>query len=252
MSLDRGDIQRLWINAKDSIIHALDHFSMLAHGKGNHWHEKWIILSVHHAADYFLRMLLKDVDPNDSQRYFSDPSKVYLGKTRYVLLKYKDSGKLKSWELKLLDLVGSLNQQRIDIAHRDPSDHLDPTTAAWSILAILRAASRRFDIAPEEIFDQYPPIQREVVEAIHWRHLDEYSAFIEAVLAEEHPETRFFELCPYCGTHAIYGSRCEGCFEEVSSESCASCGADFYVPSDRQAFPDEDYNCPECGAKPSE
>ncbi len=67
MYLDRDDVKGLWLNARNSMYHAFEHFSDLAanHGDKVH-HRKWIILSVHHAAECFLKILLKDLDPTDS------------------------------------------------------------------------------------------------------------------------------------------------------------------------------------------
>lgn len=55
----------LWLNARDSIRHALDHFSELTRPKekeSDH-HRKWALLSVHHAAECFCNMLLIQLNP---------------------------------------------------------------------------------------------------------------------------------------------------------------------------------------------
>jgi len=54
-----------WLNAKDSLLHALDHFVELSDKSSNKWHhQKWIILSVHHAASCLVSMWLKEADKN--------------------------------------------------------------------------------------------------------------------------------------------------------------------------------------------
>ena len=58
--------KELWKNARDSIFHALEHFSELSlkYSDGPH-HKKWIVLSVHHAAEAFCNMLLMQFGPGN-------------------------------------------------------------------------------------------------------------------------------------------------------------------------------------------
>src|SRR5262249_44704084 len=57
----------LWKNARDSIFHALEHFLELSLGEGEKFHHtKWIVLSVHHLAETFCGMLLKEFDPTNA------------------------------------------------------------------------------------------------------------------------------------------------------------------------------------------
>jgi len=256
MSLYRPDLQELWTNARDSIAHALDHFSEFSatRDKSRQWHHgKWIILSVYHAADKVLKMMLKDLDPNDSHGHFTDRQghpknrMPALMETRTTLLKYEGTGRLKASEVKLLDLIRSLSHQRHEIEHRNPPSNIDPSIAAWSILAILRVVSLRFTVATKDIFDQDPPIERDVFQAINFQHYDEYNRFIEAVLKEQYPDGQYFDPCPVCEVRAVYSSRCEACFEEVSCETCTSCGAEFFVPLDRELPWGTVYKCPQCG-----
>lgn len=74
------DAKLLWENARDSILHALEHFTDLSsrHGSEAH-HKKWIVLSVHHAAEAFCNMLLKQFDPGN-------PAFKRNGKDRYPSL----------------------------------------------------------------------------------------------------------------------------------------------------------------------
>jgi len=112
----------------------------------------------------------------------------------------------------------------------------------------LRAASRRWGIALEDLYSQDPPIQMDVVvESFHWKRFDDYSAFIEESLRDEYPEIKFFHQCPYCDTNAIMRRRCEACLQPMKLKECPSCGEEFYIPSDRGLLPEEEYKCPFCG-----
>ena len=67
MHLDRDDVKGLWYNARNSMYHAFEHFSELAANQGDKdHHQKWIIISVHHVAECFLKILLKELDPTFS------------------------------------------------------------------------------------------------------------------------------------------------------------------------------------------
>src|SRR5262249_40646750 len=60
--------RRLWENAQDSVYHALQHFSELhCTGADKLHHRKWIILSVHHAAECFANCLLVAATPTEFQ-----------------------------------------------------------------------------------------------------------------------------------------------------------------------------------------
>jgi hypothetical protein len=54
----------LWANAEDSLRHTLDHFTERDQTRANRkHHDKWIILSVHHAAESICNMRLLQVEP---------------------------------------------------------------------------------------------------------------------------------------------------------------------------------------------
>jgi hypothetical protein len=46
----------LWENARDSILHALEHFTEISLKDGKEDHKKWIVLSFHHAAEAVCNM----------------------------------------------------------------------------------------------------------------------------------------------------------------------------------------------------
>jgi hypothetical protein len=60
-------------------------------------------------------------------------------------------------------------------------------------------------ISLEALYRQDPPIEINVVESIHWQRSDDYMAFVEESLKDEHPEIQFSHQCPYCGANAHYG-----------------------------------------------
>jgi hypothetical protein len=56
----------LWANGRDSIIHALDHFSERDRPRADRrHHDKWIVMSVHHAAECICNMRLIQLEPNN-------------------------------------------------------------------------------------------------------------------------------------------------------------------------------------------
>lgn len=124
-------------------------------------------------------------------------------------------------------------------------DKLDPSVAAFSVLAILRTCSRRFGFSVEEIFEQYPPIQNQLVELICWRKIKEYEDFITEALKEEFPDRRYFHECPYCGLSAIVDGKCMCCFTEVITEECPYCEEEILIPSYNYGI--AEIKCPSCG-----
>lgn len=58
-------IAGLWENGRDSITHALYHFSERERERSNtQHHDKQIVLSVHHAAECVCNMRLLELDPS--------------------------------------------------------------------------------------------------------------------------------------------------------------------------------------------
>ncbi|MBI1748019.1 MAG: hypothetical protein HYR55_15735 [Acidobacteria bacterium] len=254
MKLNIELVKGLWENARDSMFHALEHISELGSTDENKiHHRKWIILSAHLAAECFLKILLKSLDPSESQ--FKDskgrtwfPS---LSETLLAIRKFEQSGELKQSEQKLLDLLEKLNKVRNEIIHRDLPNDIDPSVAAWSILAMLRAFSSRIGVATREIFDQVPPIETDIVNLIRWHKLGEYQAFVEQSLREDYPNIPFFPQCPNCGTMAILNDSCESCFVEISRVECRNCMEEYYIFSDQKHRLFFGNVCPNCGVSPT-
>lgn len=233
-----------WDNARDSMLHALEHAAELTETKTNQFHhKKWFILSVHHMAECFLKILLKCVDPTASLRREKDGH--YHPVSKLLKCLYANIEKLTPPERRILNLIESLEEQRHLIMHRELPDKLDPSVAAFSILAILRTCSRRFGFSVEEIFEQYPPIQNQLVELICWRKIKEYEDFITEALQEEFPDRRYFHECPYCGLSAIVDGKCICCFTEVITEECPYCEEEILIPS--RDYGIAEIKCPSCG-----
>src|SRR5262249_2698970 len=128
----------LWKNARDSIFHALEHFLELSLKEGEKFHHtKWIVLSVHHLAETFCGMLLKEFDPTNAifKRGQQDswPSLV---PEIDELLAQKYRSRLTGGEIRLLDLLRGLNDSRNRIMHGVAPEGLDLSLAAMSILRI--------------------------------------------------------------------------------------------------------------------
>jgi len=217
------EAKELWKNARDSIFHALEHFSELSlkYGDEPH-HKKWIVLSVHHAAEAFCSMLLKQFDPGNAifKRGREDwwPSLV---PAINELLKPKFRARLTGAEIRLLDLLKGLNDSRKRIMHGVVPQNLDLSLPAMSILGLSRVACRRRGESVEDILQVDPPIQGDVVKAISYKKFEDYYRFVEAFLTEEFPN-QYLPICENCGISSIVNLRCEACFESIETFTCES------------------------------
>ncbi len=98
------------------------------------------------------------------------------------------------------------------------------------MIGLLHVIRRRSGKSFYEQFDEYPEIRRCVMEAIHSSKVEEYFSFVEKVLKERGHKYKLPE-CPFCGCHAVIGSHCEACFEDVSEVECPNCDSEFYIQS---------------------
>ena len=240
----------LWENARDSIRHALEHFTDLSLKDGNEaHHKKWIILSVRHAAEAFCNMLLKQFDPGNPifTRYGRDwyPSLV---PTIGELVQPKNQVRLTGAELRLLQFLKGLNDSRNSIMHGLVPKDMDLSLAAMSILGLSRAAYRRKGQSVDDILDQDPPIQQCVVRAISYKKLVDYYRFVKEFLAEELPN-QYLPICENCGASSIVKRRCEACFESMKSFTCDSCDEELLLPEFWRFQSGYEVVCPSCGKK---
>lgn len=240
----------LWQNARDSILHASEHFTDLSLKTGNEaHHRKWIVLSVHHAAEAFCNMLLKQFDPGN-------PILKRNGKDWYPslvpaineLLQSRNPARLTDAETCLLKLLKILNESRNSIMHGLVPENLDLSLSAMSILGLSRVAHRRRAQSVDDILQQDPPIQQDVVEAISYKKIEDYYRFVKAFLAEEFPD-QYLPVCENCGINSIVNSRCEACFEAIESFTCDSCDEEVFLPESWRFRRQAEVLCPSCGKK---
>ena len=244
------EARSLWRNARDSIQHALEHFSELSlkNGEESH-HKKWIVLSVHHAAETFCNMLLKQFDPENAKfKWKGKDWHPSLEPAIGQLLKRTNRVHLTAAEIWLLYLLRRLNDSRNAIMHGIVPEKLDLSLSAMSILSLSRVAHRRRGQSVEDILEQDPPIQRDVVDAIGHKKIETYYRFIELFLAEEFPG-QFLPVCDNCAISSIVNSRCEACFESMESFTCDSCDEEVLVPESRRLRGQPEVVCPSCGKK---
>lgn len=239
-----------WVNAKDSLAHALDHFFEVTQGDSStkKWHhQKWIILSVHHAASCLVGIWLKDASSNHPLFIGENGKEKYphLDESIRSLRKFKGSTYLSSTEFELLNLLSRLNDIRNKFMHRRPPEKIDKQViayAATSMVGMLHVLGKKLGKTFEEIFGEFPENRQHVIELIHHSKIKEYSQFVEKLLADQNPQ-KWLPQCPNCGTHAIIHNYCEACFEEVYEMLCENCGNNFFtILSSPLPQP-----CPECG-----
>jgi hypothetical protein len=242
--------KQLWENSRDSIRHALEHFAELSAKTGDEdHHKKWIVLSVHHSAEAFCNMLLKQFDPTNPmfKRGQQDwwPS---LLPAINELLTPKYQARLTGSEIRLLDLLRGLNDSRNRIMHGLTPENPDVSLPAMSILGLSRVAYRRKGESVEDILQTDPPIQSHVIKAISYRKFNDYYRFVEAFLAEEFPG-KYIPECENCGASAVVNKRCEACFESMDSFTCDCCDAEFLLPESFRFQTQGEIICPACGEK---
>jgi len=197
-------------NAYDSIQHAFDYFIELSQGGTSKWHhQKWIIVSTHHAASCLVCAWLKEADPSNKcfKNREGGESFPYLENSIKALIKYKNTKHLTIAEADLLCLFGRLNSIRNNIVHRIPPTEFNREViafAAMSIVGIFHTVSRRCGLSFEELFNEYPENRKSIVEALHYSKVEEYCRFIERVLEDKYP-LYLRSMCPSCGTLSVVG-----------------------------------------------
>ena len=248
--LTAREAKELWKNARGSILHALEHFAELsAKGSDQDHHTKWIVLSVHHAAELVCNTLLKQFDLENPLFKKKDgdwfPT---LKQATQQLLAPMNLSRLTDSEVRLLGLLEKLKDSRDRIMHRLVPQNIDVSLSAVSILGISRVAHRRRGESVEDILQQDPPIQRGVVDAIRHENFDEYYRFVEVFLAEEFPD-QYLATCENCGINSIVKNRCEACFQSVDSFACDSCNEEILLPESWRLQGQSEVVCPSCGKK---
>jgi hypothetical protein len=240
----------LWVNARDSILHALEHFAELSSENASEFHhKKWIVLSVHHAAETFCNMVLKQFDP-ENPKFKRNGEDWYPSLITAIneLLQPNNPARLTRAEVQLLGLLKELNHSRNSIMHGKVPEKLDLSLGVMSILGLSRVVHRRQGESVEDILDQDPPIQRDIVEALRYTEIQDYYRFVEAFLAEEFSD-QYLPACENCGINSIVDLRCEACFETMESFTCDSCDEELLLPESWRFRCGSEVTCPSCGNK---
>jgi hypothetical protein len=239
----------LWKNARDSIRHAIDHFSNLRDGKADRDHHvKWAILSVHHSAECFCNMLLVALRQDLSS--FQRKGKPWFPSLRDAVTQLTAPEiieRFSAGEQRLMELFRYLADTRDQIMHRALPDDMEASVAAMSLLGLLRIARRRTDEGTSDMLWRSSPVEIDVFDAIRYTRVEEYCRFAEQLIREEYPD-RYLPLCPNCQTESIVDSHCEVCFEKMDSIECPESGERVFYPSwRRHAHERVDIECPHCG-----
>jgi hypothetical protein len=207
----------LWRNLRDSLAHALLHFSEVRQVNDKFHHPKWIILSVHHAAEVFCNYVMTSFDPA-----YPKPDK--RGRRRYLSLRQlldelpttEGWSSLSDGEQELIQKVFEpLSDTRDLLMHRVPPARLEVSDSAIALLALLLVIRRRGGATADDLVGQSPRIEGDVFDALHYAHHGRYFRLMEKLVAEQFDPSQI-SGCPYCNSLAVvHEYECEACFEEV-------------------------------------
>ncbi len=241
----------LLANGVDSIHHALEHFSERSGKNGKSRHDdKWIVLSVHHAAECICNALLLQVEPNCS--LFSGKGEAAwfpsLSKTLARLESESNRELLANSERQLISLLFQLPDIRHQFMHRLAPEAVDVSIAAMCMIGVLKHLEARHGIQASDIVWQSPSVEGDVISAIRYQRLVEYRNFVELFLHEKYPD-RWLPQCPCCSASAVVSLRCEACFEELGSVACPRCEENVYFASGERSIGAMVIECPDCGEK---
>ena len=239
----KHNLDGMWQNSFDSIMHAIDHYVELESDNAKEWHHhKWIIISVHHSASCIAYTLLKELVPEHTLLKKGKTCFPHLEQSVKALKKAKC---LTNSETLLVNVMCRLNDLRNQILHRLPPDKLSKdciSYAALSLVGILRVYCNRAEKSFYQLFDQYPECRNLFLKVISSKHIDEYRNLMEGLLCDVHPISAL-EVCPECGALAVVENHCEVCFEDLSGLTCRHCMCEFVVLSN----PISNHWCPNCG-----
>jgi hypothetical protein len=242
-------IAGLWENGRDSITHALHHFSEReGEGSNRRHHDKWIVLSVHHAAECVCNMRLLGLTPScplflrKGELWF--PS---LSETIKQLQEPINAARLSPAEHQLFLLLNKLPYIRHQFMHRTAPKELDVSIAAMCMIGILKHIERLKGEPASDIIWQSPPIKGDVVAAICYTRVEEYNDFVALFLQEKYPN-KWLPHCPSCGARAVVYRTCEACFAELRSIKCSGCDEEIYFMAWEREHGDRVVEC-DCGLK---
>ena len=243
----------LWANGRDSIRHALDHFSERSrpHVDRRH-HDKWIVLSVHHAAECICNMRLIQLEPDNP--LFSRRGSIWfpsLSDTLRELQLSRIADRFSPAERKLFILLSELPDIRHQFMHRIAPAEVDVSIAAMCMMGLLKYIDRLRGEAASNIVWQSPPIEGDVVASIRYTRHQEYGDFVALFLREKYGD-RWLPSCPACDVQAVVSTKCEACFTELGSVECPDCHEEgYYIELEYATRGTVQIECQHCGSKHS-
>lgn len=198
----------LWRNCRDSITHALEHFSSASQANEPFHDRKWAILSVAHAAEVYCNLLLCVFDPDHPKGNYPSLDK--------ALRLLKDHPSLIGSEQHVIqEVLPPLVNQRNTLMHMPAPEMLAATDTAIALLSLLHIIRRRTGVETTEFFDQFPPIEQDIFEEIDWREHAAWFRVAEQLVSREYEEG-FVVGCEYCGAIAVPpDAPCQACFESA-------------------------------------
>ena len=195
-------------NCLDSIAHALAHFSANHNDDYGFHNQKWAILSVAHATEAFCNLLLLALDP-------AHPNKrKYPGLTKAInRLRNNGTPKLSCVERYAIRKVFSgLEKQRNELMHRHAPAVLDMQQTALALLVLLYLLRRRTGTRTNDLFDQHPPIEQDVIDVLGLEQQDAWFTMAEQLMLKDYgPE--YLQHCENCGHFTLTPDMgCQACF----------------------------------------
>ena len=195
-------------NCLDSIAHALAHFSANHSDDYGFHNQKWAIVSVAHATEVFCNLLLLALDPghpNQTQ---------YPGLAKAIkLLRNNGTPKLSCVERYAVEKVfPGLEKQRNELMHRHAPAVLDMQQTALALLVLLYLLRRRTDTRTNDLFDQHPPIEQNVIDVLGLERQDAWFTMAEQLMLKDYgPE--HLQHCKNCERFTLTPDMgCQACF----------------------------------------
>jgi hypothetical protein len=197
-------------NCLDSIAHALAHFSANRSDAYGFHNQKWAILSVAHAIEAFCNLLLLAIDPGHP----NGPKYPDLEKAMNRL-KGERSPKLSRAERHALrSIFPDLEKQRNELIHRLPPTKLDIEQPALTLLVLLYLIRHRTGTRTNDLFDQHPPIEQDVIDELGLKKQDLWFTLVEELMLQDYGE-QHLEHCENCGRFTLTPDLgCQACFTD--------------------------------------
>jgi hypothetical protein len=242
-------IEGLWENGRDSITHALNHFSERTDERSDRTHhDKWIVLSVHHAAECVCNMQLLGLDPSCLS---GKKGKVWFPSLSDAIKQLQlpiNAERLSPAERQLFLLLNKLPVIRNQFMHQTAPKEPDVSIAAMCMIGILKHIERlKGEPASDSIWQS-----RDVVAAIRSTRVQEYNDLVALFLQEKYPflqenSNKWLPYCPSCAARAVVYRTCEACFAKLNSIKCSDCEEEIYF-TDWERERGEEVEC-DCGLK---